>query len=91
MGVSCLETNWNPTSHRSLFHVTTEVWNGLRDLAVVVGSRLPANGQGPDIKGEPRVVMMGEKINNVISRLPLSLAINLETAVCCACVGQSSK
>ena len=91
MRVVCLETNWNPTSHQSLFHVTTEVWNGLRDLAVVVGSRLPANGQGPDIKGEHRVVMMGEKINSVISRLPLSLAIDLDTAVCRACVGQSLK
>ena len=92
MSVSSLETNWSPTSHRSLFHVATEVWNGARDLASVIGYRLPANGQGHDvIKGESQMVFVGEKMNDVISCLPLSLTINLETAVCRASVGQLSR
>ena len=88
MDVSRVETNWNPTCHRSLFHIITDLWSGVRDLAMVVGSRFPANRQGQNISGEPQVVMIGEKMNDVISCLPLSLAINLDNAVCRASVSQ---
>ena len=88
MSVSRVETNWSPTCHRSLFHVTSSIWNGVRDLAAIVGLQLPAR---QEVNQQPQVVLVGEKMSEIVSGLPLSLAINLETAVCHASVGQSSR
>ena len=42
-------------------------------------------------EADSQVILMGEKMSGVISRLPLSLAINMETAACCASLGQYSR
>ena len=87
--MSRVESNWNPTSHRSLFHVITSLWNGITDLARVVASQLLSVQRS--VPEEPRVVLMGEKMSSLVSGLPLSLTINLETVVCHVSVGLTSR
>ena len=40
---------------------------------------------------QPDVIHVGEKMNKVVSSVPLSLAVNLENAVCHAVVSQSCR
>ena len=85
--VSRVESNWSPTHHRSLFHVITDVWNGIKTLTDVVR---PEPHTKSAIAPRPHMTI-GERMRRVISSLSLSLVVNLENAACHAAVDCSTK